>query len=68
PKVVGGKLPARIGSCRANQESDGSLALFVFYCISCYLSANLYSLFICLLIIACNPLSYLLLVAYGPST
>lgn len=30
PKVVGGKLPARIGSCRANQESDGSLALFVF--------------------------------------
>ncbi|MDK8262417.1 hypothetical protein, partial [Lactobacillus delbrueckii] len=25
----GGKLPARIGSCRANQESDGSLALFV---------------------------------------
>ncbi|MGZ1198953.1 hypothetical protein ACXO22_08855, partial [Lactobacillus delbrueckii subsp. bulgaricus] len=26
----GGKLPARIGSCRARQESDGSLALFVF--------------------------------------
>ncbi|WP_260265663.1 hypothetical protein, partial [Lactobacillus delbrueckii] len=31
PKVVGGKLPARIGSCRARQESDGSLALFVYY-------------------------------------
>ncbi|MFV4954254.1 hypothetical protein, partial [Lactobacillus delbrueckii] len=30
PKVVGGKLPARIGSCRAKQESDGSLALFCF--------------------------------------
>ena len=29
PKVVGGKLPARIGRCRAKQESDGSLALFV---------------------------------------
>ena len=29
PKVVGGKLPARIGSCRAKQESDGSLALFL---------------------------------------
>ncbi|MGZ1167252.1 hypothetical protein ACXO2Q_08935, partial [Lactobacillus delbrueckii subsp. bulgaricus] len=31
PKVVGGKLPARIGSCRARQEPDGSLALFGYY-------------------------------------
>ncbi|MGZ1200346.1 hypothetical protein ACXO2Y_07355, partial [Lactobacillus delbrueckii subsp. bulgaricus] len=41
PKVVGGKLPARIGSCRARQESDGSLALFVFLGFYIFLNTDI---------------------------